>query len=182
MPSSFQTSGRSFLLDAKQVDPLAARELHHRHVVLHGDLRNPHQFVRACHPAVDSRHNGERAVLLDVGVDAVIDETRVALVFVFAGPQRFEKGSEADLAGGVFSSFRQLRKDFADRLDSAIADFGHKPRLLKRYARNVVVLGRVVADLTDAGFKNLRHQALARTAAASRPSCRRRFWKRSGSP
>ena len=182
MPSSFHTSGRSFLPDAKQVDPLAAGELHHRHVVLHGDLRDPHQFVRAGHTAVDSRHDGERAVLLDVGVDAVIDETRVSLVFVFAGPERFQKGSEAYLAGGVFSSFRQLRKDFADGLDSAIADFGDKPRFLERYAGNVVVLGRVVANFTEAGFKKLCHQALARTAAATGPRAGADLWKRSGSP
>src|SRR6185295_6596335 len=104
---------------------------------------------------------------LDVGVDTIIDEARVAFVFVLPGPECLEQGSEADFAGRIFLSICQLREDFADGPYSPAPDVRHQPRFLQRYARHVVVFGRVVPDLANTGLQNLCHETLARTAAAS---------------
>ena len=110
MPRSFQTSGRSsFLMPSRSIRwPPVSFTI--------GTL----YFTATCamrisssargHAAVDARHDGERAVLLDVGVDAVVDEARVALVVVFAGPQRFQQRREADLAGGIFLAVRPVAR------------------------------------------------------------------------
>ena len=47
--------------------------------------------------AVDARHDAEGAVLLDVGVDAVVDEARVALVVVLRAPDRLQQRRQAAL-------------------------------------------------------------------------------------
>ena len=59
--------------------------------------------------AEDARHHAERAVLLDVGVHAVVDEPRVALVVVVLAPDR-ACSSEARpaLLAGILVSARQL--------------------------------------------------------------------------
>ena len=87
------------------------------------------------HAAVNARHDGERAVLLDVGVDAVVDESRVALVFVLIGPECFQQRGQADLAGRIFLAIGQLREDFADGLDAAIADLRNELRFFQRNSR-----------------------------------------------
>ena len=117
------------------------------------------------HAAVDARDDRERAVLLDVGVDAIVDEAGVALVVVLVGPQRFQQRRQADLAAGIFLAARQLLEDRADGLEAAALDFGDELRFFERHARNVVVLGRVVAHFAETRFQQLRHQALARAAA-----------------
>ena len=67
--------------------PLAAGELHHRHVVLLRDLADLDEVVGRGDAAVDPRDDRERAILLDVGVNAVVDEAGVALVDVLACPR-----------------------------------------------------------------------------------------------
>ena len=105
----FPHARQVFLLDAEQVDALAAGELDHRHVVLHRHLGDAHQLVGRRHAAVDARDDRERAVLLDVGVDAIVDEAGVALVVVLAGPQRLQQRRQADLAAGILLAAGQLR-------------------------------------------------------------------------
>ena len=110
-------------------------------------------------------HHRERAVLLDVGVHAIVDEAGVALVVVLVGPQGFQQRRQTDLAAGIFLAAGQFLEDRADRLEAAALDLGDELRFLQRHAGNVVVLGRVVAHFAETRFQQLRHQALARAAA-----------------
>ena len=55
-------------------------------LVFLGDVGDAAQLVGAGDAAVDARDDAEGAVLLDVGVDAVVDEARVALVVVLVAP------------------------------------------------------------------------------------------------
>src|SRR6185436_12046168 len=59
-------------LDAQQVDSLAAGDLHHRHLVLVGNVGDAAKFVRARDAAANARNHRERAVLLNVGVHAIV--------------------------------------------------------------------------------------------------------------
>ena len=170
------------LLDAQQIDALAAGELHHRHVVFDGHLRDAHQLVRRGHAAVDARHDRERAVLLDVGVHAIVDEARVALVVVLVGPQRFQQRRQADLAAGIFAAARQFLEDRTDRLQAAALDFGDELRFFQRHARNVVVLGRVVAHFAETRLPAAAPPGSCTNRSPGRPWCRRRLWRRSDSP
>ncbi len=86
------------LLDAEQIDALAAGDLHHRHVVLVRDVGDAAQFVGRGHAAAHARDHGKRAVLLNVGVDAVVDEARRAVLFVIAAPQHVEHVAQRRLA------------------------------------------------------------------------------------
>ena len=72
------------LRDADQIDALAAGQLDQRHVVLVGDVGDAAQLVRRADAARHLRDDREGAVLLDVGVHAIVDEARVALVDVLA--------------------------------------------------------------------------------------------------
>ena len=74
------------LPDAEQVDPLAAGQLDHRHVVLLGHVGDPAQLLGGGDPAAHLRHDREGAVLLDVGVHPVVDEPGVLLVDVRPRP------------------------------------------------------------------------------------------------
>ena len=66
-------------------------------LVLVRDVGDAAQLGRRGHAAVDARHDAEGAVLLDVGVDAVVDEARVALVLVLRAPERLEQRREPGL-------------------------------------------------------------------------------------
>ena len=141
----FPDIGQVFLLDAQQIDALAAGELDHRHLILHRDFGDAHQFRRRRYAAVNARDDGERAVLLDVGVNAVVDESRVALVFVLVGPEGFQQRCETNLAGRVFLTIRQLHEHFAHGLDAATPNLCDELRFLQRQfpGRNSVRWGRM---------------------------------------
>ena len=64
------------LLHAEQVDALAAGHLHRRDVELVDHVGDGAQFGRRGHAAPHARHDRIGAVLLDVGVDALVDEAR----------------------------------------------------------------------------------------------------------
>ena len=98
MPRSAQTFGQVRLLDAEQIDALAAGDLHHRHVVLVGDVGDAAQLVGRRHAAANARNHRERAVLLDVGVDAIVDEARRAIFVVVAAPEHVEHVAQRRLA------------------------------------------------------------------------------------
>ena len=60
--------------------------------------------------AVDARNDAESAVALDVRVHAVIDEPRVALVFVLGGPECLQERRQPDLAFRVLPSVGERRE------------------------------------------------------------------------
>ena len=97
------------LADAEQVDPLAAGDLHQRHLVLVGDVGDPAQLVGRRDAAADARHDGERAVVLDVRVDAVVDEARVALLAVAVAVDLARRGRRGRLAGAALAARRRTR-------------------------------------------------------------------------
>ncbi|MMZ63443.1 hypothetical protein D1872_256990 [compost metagenome] len=72
---------------AEQVDPLSAGKLDHRHVVFLRHRRDPLEIGRGSYPAVDARHDGISAVLLDVGVVPLIGEAGLLLVHIFRRPE-----------------------------------------------------------------------------------------------
>ena len=92
---------------AQQIDSLSAGQLDQRYVIPLGDVGDAPQLRGAGDAAGNLRHHGERSVLLDVGVDALVDEARVLLVFVLTVPQRLQQRGEARLARGVFLAARQ---------------------------------------------------------------------------
>ncbi len=109
-------AGRSSFLHAQKVDPLAAGDLDHRHVVFVGRIGNRAQFGGVGHTAPHARHDGIGAVLLDVGVVAFVDEPRLAVIDVFGGPvgdqvvvQRWAAGRAA--AHGFPAQFLHHRRD-----------------------------------------------------------------------
>src|SRR6185369_12991593 len=62
--------------NTEQIDALAAGDLHHPDVILLRDIGDAPQLGGRGHPAANSRHHRKRAVALDVGVDAIVDEAR----------------------------------------------------------------------------------------------------------
>src|SRR6185437_15485151 len=78
--------GQLILARAEHVDALSARHFHGRNVVPVGRIGDGAQFVGRGDAAPHARHDGIGAVLLDIGVDALIDETRAGIVAIFAGP------------------------------------------------------------------------------------------------
>ena len=87
--------GQILLLDAEQVDALAAGDLDGRDLELVGDVGDGAQFARRGDAAPHARHHRIGAVLLDVGVDALVDEARLRVVAIFAGPGRRADNSSA---------------------------------------------------------------------------------------
>ena len=57
------------------------------------------QFVRAGDAAPHARNDRECAVLLDIGVDALVDEARLIIVAIFAGPVADQVIIQRRLAG-----------------------------------------------------------------------------------
>ncbi len=93
--------GQVFTFDAQQVDALAASDLHCRHGEFVGGIGNRTQFIRRGDPAPHAWYNAERAVFLDVGMLAFVDETRLRIVLIFQWPIREQvkiQGRAADVA------------------------------------------------------------------------------------
>ena len=86
------------LLDAEQINALAAGNLHHRHLVFFGHVRDAPKFFRRSHASTDARHDRKRSVLLNIGVDAVVDEARRAIFIVVSAPQHVHHVTERRLA------------------------------------------------------------------------------------
>src|SRR4051812_48818352 len=155
--------GQVLLAHAQQVDALAARDLDHRQLVLVGDVGDPPQLVGRDHAAADARHDAERAVVLDVGVDAVVDEARVALL---AEPARLALGDEVGqpgLAGAALAPGAARRAQLADRGDVLLA---HDAReLLARLAPARAQERRVLALAAALERQQLADDGPAGTAA-----------------
>jgi hypothetical protein len=66
-------------------------------LILVGDIGNAPQLIRRRHAAADARNDRERAVLLDVGVHAIVDEACRLVFVVIAAPQHVEHVAERGL-------------------------------------------------------------------------------------
>ncbi len=79
-------AGEILLPHAEQIDALAAGDVYGRHAVLLRDLGDRFEFGGRGLAAPHARHDRVAAVLLDVGVHALVDEARLVVVAVLAGP------------------------------------------------------------------------------------------------
>src|SRR5690606_20706745 len=89
------------LLHSQQVDALAAGDLDHAHLVLLGHVGDAAQLRRTGHAALHLRHHREGAVLLDVGVGALVDEAALGVVDRLARPGREHVVVDRRAAGGA---------------------------------------------------------------------------------
>ena len=159
--------GQVLLADAEQVQPLAAGDLHERHLVLVGDVGDPAQLVGRAHAAVHPRHDRERAVLLDVRVDAVVDEARVALLLVAVGVDLGDEVGERRLADAALAPGAARVGDLADGLQAVVADAPGE--LLARLLAARAQVGRLVRQPAGGGGDDLDD----RRRGTTRSRCRR---------
>ena len=157
--------GQVFFGDAQQVDALTARDFDHAGVVLFRDLGNALQFGRGGDTAINTGHHAEGAVVLNIGVDAVVDKAGVAFVFVFVRPEGFEQRGQTDLAARVFFTARQFSKDRADALQLFFFDGGDEFRFRQWNAGDIIMLARVLDDLIRIRLQQLGNQGFAASAA-----------------
>src|SRR5207244_1592421 len=69
----FPDQRQVFLGDAQQIDALAAGDLDHGDVIFFRDFADADEIIRAGDAAVHAGDDAECAVILDIGMDAVID-------------------------------------------------------------------------------------------------------------
>ena len=103
---------------AQHVETLAARGLNHppRHFSAASAIH--FSFASVVTPAVDTRHDAECPIMLDVGVDVVVDEARGASVQVLDWPSRFEQRGAPQPCCRRLPGRRQDMKHIADDLQS----------------------------------------------------------------
>ena len=77
-----------FLLHAQQIDTLAAGDFHCRNLVLIDHVGDAAQFGCIRLAAPHARDDGVGAILLDVGMRALVDEARLRIVFRLMRPGR----------------------------------------------------------------------------------------------
>ena len=80
---------------------------------------------------------------MNVGVDAIVDESCVALVIIFGAPDGFQKRSEADLALRILFPIRESVENGRYTAESPIFDRLYELWLAQRDAWNVVVDRRI---------------------------------------
>ena len=158
------------LAHAEQVDPLATRDLDHRHLVLVGRVGDPAQLIGGHDAAVNPRHDREGAVPLDVGVDAIVDEPCVTLfkvaVFVDLGDQVCQRR----LAGTAFAAGPASVRHVAHRRPAVLAD---RPcELLPRLSLARAQVRGFVPQAACGGGDDRGHGRPAGTAAGSGPRAR----------
>ena len=165
----FPDRGQLVLRDADEVDALTAGELDQRDGVLLGDVGDPAQLGGRGDAAGHFRDHRERAVLLDVAVHPVVDETGVALVLVLALPDHGQQRGQGDLGGRVVL-LGEGAEHGRNRLQALLLHRLDQLRLGHRDVRHVVVDRGVLLDLAAAEeLDQLAHQPLAGAAAHAGP-------------
>ena len=122
--------------------------------------------------AAHSRDDGERAVLLNIGVNAIVDEAGRAVLFVIAAPDHVDDVAErrlADLAA------------LAVAVD--VEHFLHGPQLLRAHDVAQFLLRKRHARAEDflLVFFELRRDGLQQVARTAWCNCRSR-WRRGCGP
>src|SRR5581483_9626294 len=166
----FTPYGRKIVLcDAEEVDALAAGYLDHPRAVLLGNLRYPSQLRGRRNAAVYSWDDGKRAVILDVGVNAIVDEPSIALILVVPPPHHPEQRGQRGLDGGIVAAAQGVQHR-AHTPKPAAANLGNELGFAERYRFDIAVVGRCLIAAEDGS-----HRLELRTAsAASRSGTRLR--------
>jgi hypothetical protein len=144
-----------FLFHAEQIDALAAGHLHLGHMVLVAGIGNRAQLVRLAQPAEHAWHHRIRAVLLDVAVCALVDETRLRVIFILAGPvgeQVVIQGRAAGRTAIRGLPFQELAY-FPHGLEAVLLDRRDHlvVAVLGAFAQRLAVSGLVIAFTHRAG-------------------------------
>ena len=107
----------------------------------------------------------ERAVVLDVRVDAVVDEARVALLAVAVAADLAHQVGEAGLAGAAVAAGAAGGAQLADRFEAALAD--HRGQLLARLAPAGAEERGLLGGAAALDREQLADERLARAAAGA---------------
>src|SRR6185312_16467657 len=118
------------LSDSQQIDSLAAGDLHHAGVVFFSGVRDLPQFRRRRHPAANAWDHGKRAVALNIGVNAIVNEARGPVFFVIAAPDHVYHVAERGLAHLAAVRVSVDIEYFLNRLQLLRPD--HLPQILLR--------------------------------------------------
>jgi len=108
--------------DAEEIDTLAACDFDHRHVVFFRDVGYAAKFFSGSDAAAHARDDGESAIFLNVGVDAVIDETRRAVFIVITAPDDIHHVAERWLADFAAGTVAVDVENFLNGKDALAAD------------------------------------------------------------
>src|SRR5215210_1021789 len=161
MPMSSQIAGRSSFLTTEQVDALAPRDLDHADSVLVGRVGDPAQLVGVGDSAAHARHDRERAVVLDVGVDSVVDVPGAALLAVAIVVDLGDQIGERRLAETALAAGAARLRDLAHGIEAALHDL-----LRNELAALLAARAQVGGLLAAAGHgHDVGHEWLARPAA-----------------
>ena len=160
--------GKILFLHAQHVDALAASHLDSRYGELVDNIGNRPQFAGRCHAAPHARDDGVGAILLDVRVNALVDESRLVIVLIVARIIAHEVVVERRSAFGAAA--RGFPFEFLHdggncaqvlRLDQAAHVVMAKVRALAHRLHGGRIVGIAQADL-----EQLFHQPGARAAGS----------------
>ncbi len=162
--------GQVFLPDTEQVDALSAGHFHQGDAVLVGDVRDPPELVGGGDTALHLRYHGERAVALDVGMHAVVDEEGAAFVHPVRSPDHPQQRRERHLGGGVLRpAGGERREHLRHRPQILVSDRLHQFGFGHRNARHVPVGRRIDGQRTSRGARDdVADEPRARSAALAR--------------
>ena len=102
-------SGQIFFDDAKHVDALAAGDFDSGNVELVNDVSDSAQFLGTSHATPHARHNRVGAILLNVGMHALVDEARLVVVGILTGPVADEIIVQCRTAFGAATGRRPMQ-------------------------------------------------------------------------
>jgi hypothetical protein len=148
---------------------LSASQLHQRYAISFGDVCDPPQLRRAGDTAGDLGNNREPSVLLNIGMDALVDKARIFFDLIFAFPQSLQQRGQTGFASGVFFSTRKIVENRRHRLQIALENSSNQIWLGERNTRNIVMYGRILLDLSSARpLDDFAHHRFAGPAAHAR--------------
>src|SRR5438445_3058383 len=114
--------GQVGFFHAEEIYALTAGDFNHRHFVFFGDVCDTAELLGGGDAATHARDNGERAVLLNVGVHAVIDIARGSVFVVVATPDDIHHVTQRWLADFAAEAVAINIKDLLDGKDALAAN------------------------------------------------------------
>ena len=135
-------------------------------MVFFGDSADFDEFIGGRHAAVDARNHGEGAILLDIAVQAVVDEPAIAFVDIIFSPDGAEQDREAHF--GFFIFFYGERFDhLRDGAEVAAFHFGGQRGLIHGDGGDIPGLAGIGFHLAGNGLNQAFDELLATAAAGA---------------